>query len=99
MMKEGKTVTNIKAERDPETGMIRVNLRQSGNCSDLVDEIGGITAALIGETIQRFRQGFEKQMGMDGEAFAEESVEIIAQVMQESFQKGIDTLVRNGILR
>ncbi|WP_195267510.1 hypothetical protein [Eubacterium sp. 1001713B170207_170306_E7] len=92
-------MTNIKAERDPETGMVRVNLRQSGNCSDLIDEIGGITAALIGETIQRFRQAFEKQMGMDGEDFAEESVDTIAQVMQEGFQKGTDTLVKNGKLR
>ena len=92
-------MTNLKANHDPETGMISIDLTQAGNGIDLIDEVGAITAALVEETIKCIRQSFEKKMGMDGEAFAEESVDAIAQIMQVGFQEGIKDLVKNGILR
>lgn len=92
-------MTNLKAKRDPETGMISIDLTQAGNSIDLIDEVGAITATLVEETIKCMRQAFEKKTGMDGEAFAEESVDAIARAMQVGFQEGVKDLVKNGILR
>lgn len=92
-------MTNLKAKRDPETGMISIGLTQAGNGIDLIGEVGAITAALVEETIKCIRQAFEKKTGMDGEALAEASVDDIAQAMQVGFQEGIKDLVKNGILR
>lgn len=92
-------MTNLKAKRDLETGMIRIDLTQAGSGMDMLEEIGAITAALVEETAKCMRKALEKKTGMDGEALAEESVDAIARAMQVGFQEGVKDLVKNGILR
>lgn len=94
-----KTMIKIEAKIDKGNNQTEVSIEQEGSAVDIFAEVGGIIMALVKDVVQRVSETGEVIIGHTSMPLREETVDAMAQMMQEGFREGVNQLIEQGILR
>ncbi|MBS4859187.1 MAG: hypothetical protein KH042_11200 [Eubacterium limosum] len=97
--KEKKTMIKIEAKIDKENNQTEVSIEQEGSAVDIFAEVGGIIMALVKDVVQRVSETGEVMIGHTSMPLREETVDVMAKMMQKGFREGVNQLIEQGILR
>ncbi|QCT71542.1 hypothetical protein SAMN04515624_14422 [Eubacterium maltosivorans] len=89
----------IEAKIDKGNNQTEVSIEQEGSAVDIFAEVGGIIMALVKDVVQRVSETGEVIIGHTSMPLREETVDAMAQMMQEGFREGVNQLIEQGILR
>lgn len=89
----------IDAKIDKENNQTEVSIEQEGSAVDIFAEVGGIIMALVKDVVQRVSETGEVMIGHTSMPLREETVDVMAKMMQKGFREGVNQLIEQGILR